>query len=171
MNTCKCRKKKRNLHVHFNGLKLNQSLVYLRESMGKYNLTEVKDKDATYRTLIRPELMDELYDKILNLIVVQKKYKDPDYSAKKMAEDLGTNTRYISAVVSMRFGKNYSSLVNEHRIEEAKYLLVDKRYADANIEDIGVMVGFSNRQSFYAAFYKFTGQTPRGYRMKHKIKK
>ncbi len=62
MNTCKCRKKKRNLHVHFNGLKLNQSLVYLRESMGKYNLTEVKDKDATYRTLIRPELMDELYD-------------------------------------------------------------------------------------------------------------
>ena len=92
--------------------------------MGKYNLTEVIDKDATYRSLIRPELMDELYDKILNLIVVQKKYKDPDYSAKKMAADLGTNTRYISAVVSMRFGKNYSSLVNEHRIEEAKYLLV-----------------------------------------------
>jgi AraC-like DNA-binding protein len=88
-----------------------------------------------------------------------------------MAEDLGTNTRYISAVVSMRFGKNYLSLVNEHRIEEAKYLLVDKRYADANIEDIGAMVGFSNRHSFYAAFYKFTGQTPRGYRMKHKIKK
>lgn len=139
--------------------------------MGKYNLTEIKEKDATYRTLIRPELMDELYDKILNIIVVQKKYKDPEYSAKKMAIDLGTNTRYISAVVSVRFGKNYSTLVNEYRVEEAKYLLVDKRYIDANIEDIGTMVGFANRQSFYAAFYKFTGQTPRGYRVKHKVKK
>lgn len=139
--------------------------------MGKYNLTEIKEKDATYRTLIRPELMDELYDKILNIIVVQKKYKDPEYSAKKMAIDLGTNTRYISAVVSVRFGKNYSTLVNEYRVEEAKYLLVDKRYVDANIEDIGTMVGFANRQSFYAAFYKFTGQTPRGYRVKHKVKK
>lgn len=139
--------------------------------MAKYNLTELKEKDATYRTLIRPELMDELYDKILNIIVVQKKYKDPEYSAKQMAIDLRTNTRYISAVVSVRFGKNYSTLVNEYRIEEAKYLLVDKRYLDANIEDVGTMVGFANRQSFYAAFYKFTGETPRGYRMKHKAKK
>ena len=139
--------------------------------MGKYNLTEVREKNAAYRTLVRPELMDELYDKILNIIVVQKKYRDPEYSAKKMAMDLGTNTRYISAVVSVRFGKNYASLVNEHRIEEAKYLLLDKRYVDANIEDIGIMVGFANRQSFYAAFYKYTGETPRGYRIKHKMKK
>lgn len=139
--------------------------------MGKYNLTEVREKDATYRTLVRPELMDELYEKILNAIVIQKKYRDPEYSAKKLAAELDTNTRYISAVVSVRFGKNYSSLVNEYRIKEAKYLLVDKRYMDANVEDIGTMVGFSNRQSFYAAFYKFTGDTPRGYRQKHKVMK
>lgn len=144
----------------------------MRQSfMGKYNITEVKQKEASYRALIRPELMDELYDKILNIIVVQKKYKDPNYSAKQMADDLGTNTRYVSAVVSVRFGKNYTSLVNEYRIKEAKYLLVDKRYQDANVEDIGIMVGFSNRQSFYAAFYKFTGFTPRGYRMKYKVTK
>ena len=43
-----------------------------------YNLREKKEKKAAYRSLIRPELADELYDKILNIIVVQKKYKDPD---------------------------------------------------------------------------------------------
>ena len=139
--------------------------------MAKYNLTEAKKRDASYRSLIRPELMDELYDKILNIIVVQKKYRDPEYSAKQMADELGTNTRYVSAVVSVRFGKNYTSLVNEYRIKDAKYLLVDKRYKNANVEEIGVMVGFSNRQSFYAAFYKFTGYTPRGYRMKYRLKK
>ena len=40
-----------------------------------YNLREKKEKKAAYRSLIRPELADELYDKILNIIVVQKKYK------------------------------------------------------------------------------------------------
>lgn len=38
-----------------------------------YNLREKKEKKAAYRSLIRPELADELYDRILNIIVVQKK--------------------------------------------------------------------------------------------------
>ena len=33
-----------------------------------YNLREKKEKDAAYRSLIRPELADELYDKILSLL-------------------------------------------------------------------------------------------------------
>ena len=70
-----------------------------------YNLREKKDKKAAYRSLIRAELADELYDKILNIIVVQKKYKDPNYSAKDLARELKTNTRYLSAVVNSRFGK------------------------------------------------------------------
>lgn len=69
-----------------------------------YNLREKKDKKAAYRSLIRAELADELYDKILNIIVVQKKYKDPNYSAKDLARELKTNTRYLSAVVNSRFG-------------------------------------------------------------------
>ena len=80
-----------------------------------YNLREKKEKKAAYRSLIRPELADELYDKILNIIVVQKKYKDPDYSAKDLAKELKTNTRYLSAVVNSRFGMNYSCLLNEYR--------------------------------------------------------
>lgn len=132
-----------------------------------YNLREKKDKKAAYRSLIRAELADELYDKILNIIVVQKKYKDPNYSAKDLARELKTNTRYLSAVVNFRFGKNYSCLLNEYRIKDAKYLLVDKRYADKNVEEISSMVGFANRQSFYAAFYKNVGETPNGFRKRN----
>ena len=132
-----------------------------------YNLREKKDKKAAYRSLIRAELADELYDKILNIIVVQKKYKDPNYSAKDLARELKTNTSYLSAVVNSRFGKNYSCLLNEYRIKDAKHLLVDKRYADKNVEEISSMVGFANRQSFYAAFYKNVGETPNGFRKRN----
>lgn len=135
--------------------------------MAKYNITEVKEKEATYRTLVSPKLMDELKEKILEIILIQKKYKDKDYSARKLAADLGTNTRYISAVVNVKFHMNYTSFVNKYRIEEAMALLVDKRYQDCNMEEISDMVGFSNRQSFYASFYKVNGCTPREYKIRH----
>ena len=137
----------------------------------RYNLREKKEKKAAYRDMIRAELADELYDKILNLIVIQKKYKDPNYSAKDLAKELRTNTRYLSAVINSRFGMNYSCLLNEYRIKEALHLLVDKRYAEKNVEEISALVGFANRQSFYAAFYKNVGETPNGYRKRNQEKK
>lgn len=135
--------------------------------MAKYNITEKKDKEAVYRALVSPALMDELKERILNLVVIQKKYKDKNYSAKKLSEDLGTNTRYVSAVVNVRFHMNYTSFINKHRIDEAMSILTDRRYAELRIEEVSDMVGFANRQSFYAAFYKFTGITPREYRIQH----
>jgi AraC-like DNA-binding protein len=138
--------------------------------MAKYNIKEKKQKDATYRTLVNPSLMDEMKEKILNIIVMQKKYKDKDYSAKKLAEDLGTNTRYVSAVVNVRFHMNYTSFINKFRIEEAMTILTDKRYQKLNMEEVSDMVGFANRQSFYASFYKLMNMTPREYRVKHSVK-
>ena len=119
--------------------------------MAKYNLTETKEKKATYRSLVSPQLMDELKDKILDIILFQQKYKEKGYSAKKLAEDLNTNTRYV----------------NKFRIEEAMTLLTDKRYQDLNMEEISDMVGFANRQSFYASFYRINGITPREYKLQH----
>lgn len=137
--------------------------------MAKYNITNKKEKEAAYRLLVSPKLMDELEKKINNIIIVQKKYKEKSYSAKQLAEDLNTNTRYISAVVNVRFHMNYTSFVNTYRIQEAMTLLGDPRYKDLNMEDISDMVGFSNRQSFYAAFYKINGITPRDYRVRHMV--
>ena len=137
------------------------------KGMAKYNITEKKEKEAAYRGLVSPKLMDEMQEKILNIIVMQKKYRDKDYSAKRLAEDLGTNTRYISAVVNVRFHMNYTSFVNKYRIDEAMTLLVDKRYQDLRMEEISDMVGFANRQSFYASFFKIMGMTPRDYKVTH----
>ena len=145
--------------------------------MSKYNITENKQqRPAAYRTTVSPEVMDELQRKVIQKIVVEKCYRDKNYSglaatptgvkiARQLAQDLGTNTRYISAVVNNRFHKNYTELVNGYRVEEAMSLMVDRRYQKTNIEDISAMVGFSNRQSFYAAFYRFVGKTPRQYRV------
>ena len=49
--------------------------------MAKYNITEKKEKEAVYRSLVSPGLMDELKENILNIIVMQKKYKDKNYAS------------------------------------------------------------------------------------------
>lgn len=132
-----------------------------------YNIKEKQDKNAPYRSLIRAELADELYEKILNIIVIQKRYRDKDFSAKILAKELNTNTRYISAVINSRFNTNFSCLINEYRVKEALHRMTDKRYLEMTIEEIGTLVGFANRQSFYASFYRVMNETPNGYRRRH----
>ena len=129
-----------------------------------YKLKEKVEKSAAYRELIRAELADKLYDNVLEKIVAEKKYRDSEYYARQLAKDLNTNPRYLSAVINSRFGTNYSNMVNEYRIKDASHMILDKRYLDKNIEEISLMVGFSNRQSFYAAFYKYKRETPNQFR-------
>ena len=43
--------------------------------MAKYNITERKEKEAAYRTLVSPKLMDELKEKILEIILIQRSIK------------------------------------------------------------------------------------------------
>ena len=47
--------------------------------MAKYNITEKKEKEAAYRSLVSPRMMDEMQEKILQIIVMQKKYRDKDH--------------------------------------------------------------------------------------------
>ena len=137
------------------------------KSSQPYNIREKQNKNAAYRSLIRAELADELYEKILNIIVIEKRYRDKDFSAKSLATELETNTRYISAVINSRFNTNFSCLVNEYRIKEAMHRMTDQRYADMTIEEIGKVVGFANRQSFYASFYRIMRETPNDFRKRH----
>ena len=139
--------------------------IFISETMAKYNLTEKMQKTPLYRSLLKLETVDEVYQKIMAKFIVEKKYRDCNYSAKKMAEELNTNVRYISAIINMRYQDNYSQMVNEFRIKEAMYMLKDRRYLNMNIEDIALAVGFQNRQCFYVAFYKRVGITPREYRI------
>ena len=102
-----------------------------------YNIREKQEKNAAYRSLIRAELADELYDRILNIVIIEKRYRNKDFSAKELAVELGTNTRYISAVINSRFNTNFSCLINEYRIKEAQHKLTDKRFQRMTIEEIG----------------------------------
>jgi len=161
----KCKKKSTTFAGKYKNKRFQASEKTNLTGMAKYNIIETGPKDAAYRSLVGKKKVKELRDQIFDTICKQKKYKEKDYSAKQLATDLKTNTRYISAVVSICFGMNYTSFVNSCRIKYAKTILSNKKFNKLRMDEISEMVGFSNRQSFYASFYKFTGITPRQYKL------
>ena len=139
--------------------------------MAKYNITEKKKKEAAYTTALSTTLVEEIYEKILLKFVVEKKYRAPAYTAAKMAEEIGYNARYISAVVHLRYRDNFSQLINDFRIKEAMYMITDRHFADMKMEEIAHATGFANRQCFYSAFFRKNGMTPLEYRAQNAISK
>lgn len=137
--------------------------------MAKYNLNPRKEKykALSYRNSVPPTIVEDIARKIIQKLMVEQKYRDPNYSAKRLADDIEVNMRHISAVINMRFQQNYAQLVGKMRIYEAKYMLQDSHFDNMTMEDVAINVGFTTRQSFYAAFYRECGMTPREYKLNH----
>lgn len=137
--------------------------------MAKYNITAKKEKTTTlsYRNTVAPAFVENVAKRIITKLMIEEMYRNPKYSAKSLAADLGINMRQLSAVVSLRFQTNYSTLVGTMRILEAKYMLCDRSFDNMTVEDIATNVGFTTRQSFYINFYKACGIAPMEYRKQH----
>jgi AraC-like DNA-binding protein len=152
----------------FSGANIQENVKRLfKMGIGKYQITELKKCTADYHNILGDERKDELHDRIVEIIVDDKKYREKNYTASKLAAELGTNLRYISAVMTERVHTNFNGLVNKHRIEDAMTLLAGEEYRDMSITEIGEMVGFGTRQAFYASFFRFLNTTPREFRVKH----
>lgn len=129
---------------------------------------ETKPRKLSYRSWVSPEFVEEVSKQVIMKLMIEKKYRDPNYSAKRLSDELGVNPRQISAVVGLRFQQNYSKLVSDMRVHEAMYMLTDSHFDDMTMEDIAINVGFTTRQSFYADFNRICGMTPREYRVVHR---
>ncbi|WP_417367477.1 helix-turn-helix domain-containing protein [Flavobacterium beibuense] len=78
-----------------------------------------------------------------------------------LAEELDTNTTYLSKVINHYKGKNFNSYLNELRVNHAVSLLKNspthRRYT---IKALAEELGFSNPRSFSDAFFSQTGIKP-----------
>ena len=117
-----------------------------------------------YQSRLSGDLLSIIQTGIYQKIVIERKFQDKDFTAEKLADDLGGDKRYISATLGKMYNTKYNNFVYRHRVAFAVALLTDKQHHDMNVEDIGLMAGFASRQSFYNAFKKIMGMTPMKYR-------
>ena len=90
-----------------------------------------------------------------------KKYVNSNYTLSSLAKELNTNSSYLSKIVNVSKGKNFSSYINELRIDYAiNRLKEDKKFRKYSIKSISEEIGFKNSESFSKAFHRKTGIYP-----------
>jgi AraC-like DNA-binding protein len=103
-------------------------------------------------------------ESIKELLIKQKKYRDCEYSQAKLAADIGVDVFTLSRNFKKMFGMTYTMLIYKYRVKDAIKLLSNPKQQHVTMDDIALLVGFGNRQTFYTAFRKETGLTPDAYR-------
>ncbi len=88
---------------------------------------------------------------------------DPDFNLIKLAEMVGSNTKYVSVVINEECHKSFKSMLTECRIKEACRRLDDDRYGRYTIRTIYEEVGYRNAASFNRCFKSVMGMTPTVY--------
>ena len=110
-------------------------------------------------TLTRTE--QALAKRINDLMELDKLYQEPAFSRADLARKLDASEYVVSRVINGAFGKSFRQLLNEHRVNEAKALLVN---TDLQVAAIAFDVGFNSLASFNRAFKDITGLPPTEFR-------
>lgn len=104
-----------------------------------------------------------LYANLEKIMREQRAYTDQNLTVASLANQLGTNQKYLSAAISHHGDGHFNQFINRHRVNEARRLLSDKTN-NQTVTEIMQECGFHSRSAFYAAFKRHTGLTPSQYR-------
>lgn len=107
---------------------------------------------------------------ITDVLFKSKRYRNIDYSASMLAQELGITPSALSRLLRSAMGCSYAELVNARRVDDARKMLASVKCQPYTVDEIGLMVGFRNRQSFFTAFAKHAGTTPQRFRDENKNK-
>jgi len=110
-------------------------------------------------------LNEEVYDQIISQTsrVIRKKqlYKQLDFNLQLLTKELNSNSSYISQAINHRLGLRFNDYINQFRVEEAKHQLQSPENKYLTIEAISELCGFKSKSTFFRAFKKETGLTPK----------
>lgn len=135
------------------------------------NTELLKAYDATLGAKVSPgekENSDgidgELLGKIQQALADKQTISNPNYSLKMLADEVESNTKYVSQVINAYYEMNFKSLLNECRIREACRLMGDsENVRKYTLQAIYESVGYGNATSFIRAFKRINGMTPSEY--------
>ncbi len=133
-----------------------------RKTIRNTILSEIKDSN----TSLKSKLSSSKFEEIDSYIKNGKLFLDPNLSLASLEKALELSEGYISQLINNFSGGNFSSYINNLRIEESKKFLQNSEYEKYTIVSIALESGFNSKSAFYLAFKKATGISPTEYKKK-----
>jgi len=128
------------------------------------DLKSSKNLTSCQKDIIKAEIKDDVLKGILERlhekIEIEKVYLQMDLSIHKLAQQMDTNTSYLSKIINDYYQQNFNSFVNKYRILAAQEMMHQKKYRNYTIEAIAHECGFRSKSSFNKAFKQAIGLTP-----------
>ncbi|GAB5550753.1 MAG: helix-turn-helix domain-containing protein [Saprospiraceae bacterium] len=102
-------------------------------------------------------------DRLDEALRLEEVYKNPNITLEQLALSLEISPRELSRYINEVHQKNFSELLNFHRIKKVKELLAAPESKKYTILALAEEAGFSSKSSFNAIFKKMVGVTPSVY--------
>ena len=117
---------------------------------------------------VRPDVPEEetitvdqhLASSLAKVMESDRIFLDYNLTINDVARAVETSPKKVSQCVNRAFGTNFSEWVNRYRVDEVRARINNSANDHLTIEAIGQESGFKSRSAMYAAFKKFTGESP-----------
>jgi len=130
-----------------------------------YQLVAREEKQKKYRRSLLEGLgKDKIVQRLRELMEEDKIYRQFELKLDEVAAMLLITPHQLSELMNDYVGMNFSSYINQYRVDEARGLLVNS--PNQSTLSIGLQVGFGSKPSFNTIFKQKTGMTPSEYRKK-----
>jgi AraC-like DNA-binding protein len=127
-------------------------------------IAKTNQHSSTSNLSVSEEYLQALNLRLENLFTVNKIFRDPELTSKKLSDILNTNTTYLSYLINTNHKCSIPQFINRHRISEAKLMLSDSEYNKLKLESVAQSCGFNSKSSFNRSFKSEEGITPMEYK-------
>lgn len=137
-------------------------LEYSKEQRNSGNSLVVVD-DADHSVPVKLD-QNPLYHKVEQYFRIKNPFLDPDFSLQHLEKEFSISGRYISEAIKENTGMNFSTFVNQARLDYLNENLALKGHlSDLTVDEIATELGFKSVNSFYLFLRKSKGCTPKEY--------
>jgi AraC-like DNA-binding protein len=111
---------------------------------------------------------DELiFERIKTKIEQEKIFTNTNLSLKDLAHAVELRDRELSRIINQCYGNNFFHFINSYRVAYFKELLKDPKSKSFSIVGLSMQAGFKSKSTFYTAFKKIEGKTPKEYEIQN----
>jgi AraC-like DNA-binding protein len=105
----------------------------------------------------------QLFESINERLKKEKHYLNSSLTLGELSCAMEIRDKELSRIINSCSQDSFYSYINTLRVEHFKSILSDNEYANLSILGMAMESGFKNKSTFYAAFRKVEGMTPKEY--------
>jgi len=136
----------------------------LHTVLNNYDTPEAIDiaaENNDARSITVPDETVKVLLQKLDRFEASEKYLKKEASLTWLANNLNTNTRYLSEIIKLHRDKNFADYINGLRINNIVHKLYnEQKYRQYKISSLAEECGFASSRVFVTAFKKINGVVP-----------